>query len=101
MKYFVQVSITNVDTLPILKEAFKDEHQDEVLDFQPTSPESPGENPFWPLLGSPNRRGINFFLKDYKLAMKSKGVEKLSAKFVDDDNDEEGIGFLWATISRS
>ena len=74
LRYIVQARIKNEETSVILNELFAGKENDGVQGFFPTSPDHPGDNAFWPLLGSPNGRGTIYLLKDQKGPMRGKGI---------------------------
>ena len=90
IKSFWRRGIQNDDTSALLDEAFKGKDPAQKLIWSLT--DGP-DDAIWPLLGSPNGNGIQYFLTDNKNAVKGKGITKLSAV-----RDGDGFWNIWATI---
>ena len=85
IKTFWRRNIKNADTTEILGEAFKDiENKEFAQTWTPEDP-NPDTNPFWALLGSPNGNGIQYFLKDNKVALRGKGIKSIKAAIINGD----------------
>lgn len=95
IKSFWRRTIGNEETVSILDEAFKEKDDTTTQTWTPedTNPET---NAFWPLLGSPNGNGIQYFLTDNKVAVKGKGIKSISATTIDGDDGRRFT--MWATI---
>ena len=89
IKSFWRRDIKNDDTNALLDEAFAGRDTSQELSWSPT--EDP-DSAFWPLLGSPNGNGIQYFLTDNKVAVKGKGITKISAV------KNRAYYQMWATI---
>lgn len=95
IKSFWRREIKNPDTTSILDEAFKGK---DMTKTQTWTPEDTNQdtNAFWPLLGSPNGNGIQYFLTDNKVAVKGKGIKSISATKI--QSDDGGHYTMWATF---
>jgi hypothetical protein len=91
IKSFWQRDVDNPDTVEILNEIFAGKDITETVKFDP-SDEGP-DNAFWPLLGSPNGNGMQYFLTDHKVATKGKGIKRISVT-----TDKNKRYQMWATI---
>ncbi len=89
IKSFWRRDIKNKDTIAILDEAFAGKDTSQKRSW---SPNDGNDSAFWPLLGSPNGNGIQYFLTDHKVATKGRGITKISALKAD------GYYQMWATI---
>lgn len=78
IKSFWRRDIKNQDTISILNEVFAGKSIKEIQTWTPDDTNQ-DTNAFWALLGSPNRVGIQYFLKDNKNAVKGKGIKSISA----------------------
>lgn len=89
-RYFVRVNIVNKETIEILKAPVLGD----ITTPKSFTPEDEShDNPFWPLLGSPNGNGIGWFLADHKGSLKGKTIERITAWLSDEDEYH-----FWATI---
>ena len=82
--------IDNPESETILNEIFAGKDVTQRFDFTPGDESL--DNPFWPLLGSANGNGIQYFLTDHKKATKGKVITKFSVTTI------EARYQMWATI---
>lgn len=95
IKSFWRRIISNEETISILDDAFKGEDNTITRTWTPEDT-NPDTNAFWPLLGSPNGNGIQYFLTDNKVALKGKGIKSISARMVDESDAARYT--MWATF---
>lgn len=92
IKSFWRRNIDNPTTVSILDEAFDGKDNAATLTWTPED-KNQDTNAFWALLGSPNGNGIQYFLTEHKVAVKGKGIKRISAKVI-----EDGRYTMWATF---
>lgn len=97
LKVVIRNNIKNTETMSIIQESVAGKPDGQVIYFYPNDAgDTTSNNPFWPLLGSPNGNGIINMLIYHKAALQSKSITRIGVLI---DPEQDYIARMWGELT--